>query len=321
MICCTTCNVAKHCRKYAFRSLVWEEFTVMQSAPVLKQDEIQSLILHLRGQQVLLDSDLALLYGVETKVLNQAVKRNLTRFPEHFRFQVSFEEVRNLRSQFVTSNFGHQGGRRYAPYVFTEQGVAMLAAVLKSETAVLISIQIMDAFVAMRKYLVSHAAIFQRLTLVERKQMETDQQFDRIFKALEKGYDPHEQGIFYEGAVFEARLFAERLVSRAKQELILFDNYVDGTTLGIFARKEKQVRLHLYTKRSTTLLEQQLAAFIAQYGAVDLHVFTGAHDRFLIIDRQECYHFGASLKDLGKKLFAFSRMDSFVADLLRAVHP
>ncbi len=239
MICCTTCNVAKHCRKYAFRSLVWEEFTVMQSAPVLKQDEIQSLILHLRGHQVLLDSDLALLFGVETKVLNQAVKRNLSRFPEHFRFQVSFEEVRNLRSQFVTSNFGHQGGRRYAPYVFTEQGVAMLAAVLKSETAVLISIQIMDAFVAIRKYLVSHAAIFQRLTLVERKQMETDQQFDRIFKALEKGYDPHEQGIFYEGAVFDARLFAERLVSRAKQELILFDNYVDGTTLEIFRAERK----------------------------------------------------------------------------------
>lgn len=291
----------------------------MQAASFIGQEEIQNLILHLRGQQVMLDSDLAVLYGVETKVLNQAVKRNLTRFPEHFRFQVEFDELQNLRSQFVTSNLGVQGGRRYAPYVFTEQGVAMLAAVLKSEMAVSTSIQIMDAFVAMRKYLVSHAAVFQRLNLVERKQLEADQQFERIFKALEKGYDPHEQGIFYEGSVFDARLFVERLVKQAKQELILLDNYVDATTLGIFAGKQSSVKLRIYTKKRTVLLEQQLTAFTQQYGAVDLQLFSGAHDRFLMIDRQECYHFGASLKDLGKKLFAFSRMDSFVAELLHAV--
>lgn len=291
----------------------------MQAASYIGQEEIQNLILHLRGQQVMLDSDLAVLYGVETKVLNQAVKRNLTRFPEHFRFQVEFDEVQNLRSQIVTSNLGVQGGRRYAPYVFTEQGVAMLAAVLKSEMAVSTSIQIMDAFVAMRKYLVSHAAVFQRLNLVERKQLEADQQFERIFKALEKGYDPHEHGIFYEGSVFDARLFVERLVNRAKRELILLDNYVDATTLGIFAGKQSSVKLRIYTKKRTVLLEQQLTAFTQQYGAVDLQLFSGAHDRFLIIDRQECYHFGASLKDLGKKLFAFSRMDSFVAELLHAV--
>lgn len=291
----------------------------MQAASFIGQEEIQNLILHLRGQQVMLDSDLAVLYGVETKVLNQAVKRNLTRFPEHFRFQVEFDELQNLRSQFVTSNLGVQGGRRYAPYVFTEQGVAMLAAVLKSEMAVSTSIQIMDAFVAMRKYLVSHAAVFQRLSLVERKQLEADQQFERIFKALEKGYDPHEQGIFYEGSVFDARLFVERLVNRAKRELILLDNYVDATTLGIFASKQRSVKLRIYTKKRTVLLEQQLAAFTQQYGAVDLQLFSGAHDRFLIIDRQECYHFGASLKDLGKKLFAFSCMDSLVAELLHAV--
>lgn len=219
----------------------------------------------------------------------------------------------------MTSNLGVQGGRRYAPYVFTEQGVAMLAAVLKSEMAVSTSIQIMDAFVAMRKYLVSHAAVFQRLSLVERKQLEADQQFERIFKALEKGYDPHEQGIFYEGSVFDARLFVERLVNRAKRELILLDNYVDATTLGIFASKQRSVKLRIYTKKRTVLLEQQLAAFTQQYGAVDLQLFSGAHDRFLIIDRQECYHFGASLKDLGKKLFAFSCMDSLVAELLHAV--
>lgn len=267
----------------------------------------------------MLDSDLAVLYGVETKVLNQAVKRNLLRFPAHFRFEVANEDLPNLRSQFVTSSWGGHGGRRYQPYVFTEQGVAMLAAVLKSDTAVAVSIQIMDAFVAMRKYLVSHAAVFQRLQMVEWKQLEADQNFTKIFKALEQGYDPQQQGIFYEGQVFDAFQFTTQLIQKAERSIILIDNYLDDGTLRIMSSKKHGVVLRCFTRTKSPVFMRAADLFNQQYGAIEIKHFEGAHDRFLIIDHQKCYHFGASLKDLGKKLFAFSRMDDWCADVMRAL--
>lgn len=264
----------------------------------------------------MLDSDLAALNGVETRVLNQAVKRNIERFPAHFRFEVSFEMLQNLTSQFVMSSLGPHGGRRHQPYVFTEQGVAMLSAVLKSDIAVQVSIQIMEAFVEMRKYLISHAAIFQRLQLVEKKQLEADQHFEQVFKALEAGYPTHQQGIFYDGQVFDARVFISQLVRSAQKSIILIDNYVDENTLTLFAKKQKEVQLTLYSKHFQSSFLADVTLFNAQYGSLKCEKLSLAHDRFLIIDAQQLYHFGASLKDLGKRWFAFSRMDSFAQDLL-----
>lgn len=292
-----------------------------QPKVLLAIEEIQSMIFTFKGQQVMLDSDLAALYGVETKVLNQAVKRNLARFPAHFRFEVTKGDLPNLRSQFVTSSWEGHGGRRYQPHVFTEQGVAMLAAVLKSDTAVAVSIQIMDAFVAMRKYLVSHAAVFQRLQMVEWKQLEADQNFTKIFKALEQGYDPQQQGIFHEGQVFDAFQFTRQLIQKAERSIILIDNYMDDGTLHIMSAKRPGVVLRCFTRTKSPTFMRAADLFNQQYGALEIKHFEGAHDRFLIIDHQKCYHFGASLKDLGKKLFAFSRMDDWCDDVMRALPP
>lgn len=199
----------------------------------------------------------------------------------------------------------------------------MLAAVLKSETAITVSIQIMDAFVDMRKYLVSHAAVFQRLQLVESKQLEADQHFEKIFKALELGYDPQQQGIFYEGQVFDAFQFTTRLIQKAEASIVLIDNYVDDGTLQLLSVKKNGVLLRCFTKTITPALTRASDLFNKQYGGLELIPFNGSHDRFLILDDQRCYHFGASLKDLGKKLFAFSRMDNLRQDVLKVLpeHP
>jgi len=200
-------------------------------------DDIQERIFTISGVQVMLDSDLAEIYGVETKVFNQAVKRNLDRFPKDFKFQLSEQELFNLRSQIVTSSGkahnseSKHGGRRYYPYVFTEQGVAMLSAVLRSETAVKVSIQIMQAFVYMRKFMTINAGVFQRLDKVEQKQIETDSKIDEIFNALEDKSVKPKQGIFYDGQVFDAYKFISDIIRLAKHSIILIDNYVDDTTL------------------------------------------------------------------------------------------
>jgi hypothetical protein len=273
----------------------------MQS--LLSIQEIQNCIFTVNGQQVMLDSDLATLYGVETRVLNQAVKRNIERFPAHFRFEVSFELLQNLTSQIVMSSLGPHGGRRHQPHVFTEQGVAMLSAVLKSDVAVKVSIQIMEAFVEMRKYLISHAAIFQRLQLVEKKQLEADQHFEQVFKALEAGYPTKQQGIFYDGQVFDARVFISQLVRSARKSIVLIDNYLDENTLTLFTKKQKEVQLTMYSKHFKSSFLTDIALFNTQYGGLKCEKMSLAHDRFLIIDEQQLYHFGASLKDLGKRLW------------------
>jgi len=261
----------------------------------------------------MLDEDLAALYGVETKVLNQAVKRNQERFPPEFMFQLTKEDMENLRSQFVTSSWG---GRRYLPYAFTEQGVAMLSAVLKSETAVKVSIQIMNAFVAMRRFLLSHAQIFQRLDSLELKQIETDQKLDRVLNAIEQKTVIPKQGIFYNGQVFDAWNFVSNLIRSAKKSIILIDNYIDDAVLTLFAKRNKGVTVTLLTRNPSQQLKTDVEKFNAQYEPILLKDFSAAHDRFLIIDETDLYHIGASLKDLGKKWFAFSKMDIQTVELL-----
>ncbi len=267
---------------------------------------IERRIYTVRGAQVMLDSDLAKIYGVETKVFNQATKRNSARFPAEFRFQLTMEEYQNLRSQLVTSS--EHGGRRHLPYVFTEQGIAMLSAVLRSETAIKVSIEIMRAFVNMRKLIANNTAILQRLNKVEEKQIEADGKFDQIFKAIERETLHPEQGIFYDGQVFDARAFVSDIIRNAKKSIILIDNYIDESVLLLFTKRSKSTTVVIYTKKIDSSLKKDIEIFNQQYIPIEIKVFEKSHDRFLIIDKTSVFHIGASLKDLGKKWFAFAKI-------------
>jgi hypothetical protein len=269
---------------------------------------IQNHILTIRGVQVMLDRDLAEIYGVETRRLNEQVKRNPERFPDQFMFQLTKEEMEIWKSQFATSNKVKMGFRK-PPLVFTEQGVSMLSAVLKSKTAVKVSIQIIQAFVEMKKFISTNAAIFQRLDKVELKQIKTDEKVDTIFKALEDKSIKHKQGIFYNGQIFDAYVFASGLIKSAKRSILLIDNYIDESVLNLLTKRNENVAVIIYTKRITKTLEQDLEKHNCQYQKIEIKEFSKAHDRFLIIDEATVYHFGASLKDLGKKWFAFSKME------------
>lgn len=286
---------------------------------IISSKRLQDKIYTIRDTAVMLDSDLAEIYGVETKVFNQAVKRNLNRFPEKYRFQLTDEEFDNLRSQFVTLNenslrsqfvtLESQRGkhRKYLPYVFTEQGVSMLSAVLKSDTAIEISIKIIDSFVAMRRFLTNNAGIFQRLESVEQKLLKHDDNFNKIFNALESGYTKPTHGIFYDGEIFDAYVFVSELIKSAKHNIMLIDNYIDETVLTMLS-KNPHIKITIYTKSISQHLQLDVNKYNAQYNNLELKKFDLAHDRFLIIDN-EIYHIGASLKDLGKKWFAFSKMN------------
>ncbi len=281
---------------------------------VVIQENIQSQIFFVRGVQVMLDSDLASLYQTETKFINRAVKRNPLRFPEEFMFQLTEKEWANLKYQIGTSS--DHGGRRTLPFVFSEQGVAMLSAVLNSEVAINSSIQIIRAFVAMRKFLQNNAAIFQRLDQVELKQLKTDEKLEQIFKALEAGKPEPTQGIFFDGQIFDAYAFTSGLIKKAKTEIILIDNYVDESTLTHLSKKAKNVKVQMFTKSISKTLALDVKKANEQFSHFEVHELKSSHDRFLMIDRKELYHLGASLKDLGKKWFAFSKMDGMTEILL-----
>ena len=288
----------------------------MENRRSIVPKEIRNLIYTIRGKQVMLDSDLAALYQVETKNLNKAVKRNIKRFPVSFCFQLTEEEVENLRFQFGTSSLSY-GGRRYLPYVFTEQGVAMASAILRSDIAVKVSVEIMEAFVEMRRMLISNASLFHRLDKIELKQLEADQRFEEIFKALESDKLHSEKGIFYNGQVFDAYAFVSDIIRSTKSSIILLDNYVDDTVLTLLGKRSDNVTATIYTKSISNQLRLDVQRYNSQYPRIEIKVFSDAHDRFLIIDDVELYHIGASLKDLGKKWFAFSRMDIEVGKMLR----
>ncbi len=270
-------------------------------------ESIKSKIYHIRGVNVMLDKDLASLYGVETKVLNQAVKRNIERFPQDLMFVLSDEEFDNLRSQIVTSSWG---GRRYNPRVFTEQGVYMLATVLKSKTAVEVTLAIMRTFTKMKNFLQQNSLLLQKLEQIEKRQIiyehNTDKKIEEIFKLLESSDSKPKQGIFFNGEIFDAYLFINSLIKSAKESIKVIDNYVDETVLTLFVQNQ-HIDVTIYTKM-TNKLKLDLKKYNAQYRPITLKEFKDSHDRFLIIDNKEVYHIGASLKDLGKKWFAFSKM-------------
>ena len=285
----------------------------MAENKIVNADKLQGLIYTIRGAQVMYDSDLAELYGVEIKRLNEQVKRNRERFPEEFMFQLTDEEFAFLRSQNATLETGRGSHRKYLPYVFTEQGVAMLSAVLRSKTAVKISIQIIKAFVSMRKFITTNAQIFHRLDAVEQKQLEhkaeTDEKFDRIFNAIESKEITPKQGVFFDGQIFDAYKFVSDLIRRAKKSIIIIDNYIDDSVLLLLTKRKKSVTVKIFTKAISKQMALDVKKYNSQYPPVEIKQFKYAHDRFIIIDDKEVFHFGASLKDLGKKWFAFSKLE------------
>lgn len=284
---------------------------------IVHNKEIQSMIYTFRGRQVMLDSDLAMLYQVETKYLNRQRNRNAERFPEDFCFQLSKEEYEILRCQNVTSkNENGSGGRRYLPYVFTEQGIAMLSSVLKSEVAAKASINIMRAFVEMRKFLISNNEMFARLDRVELKQLETDKKLEEVFDYIATTKEV-KQKIFFNGQIYDAFSLMVEIVEKAEKELILIDNYVDVNTLNILSKKKDGVNVLIVTSGNGNLTDKDVAKFNSQYPKLAVKISNDFHDRFFIIDRNEVYHIGASIKDAGKKSFGITKLD--VEDLTKSL--
>jgi len=282
-------------------------------------EQVNSLILSLRSSPVLLDADLATLYGVTTKALNQAVQRNPERFPEGFKFQLTRQE----KDELVTNcdRFNKLKHSSALPHAFTEQGVAMLSAVLRSETAIQTSISIINAFVAMRQFIQSNTALVQRMNALELQQLalvkDTQTQFEKVFSELaEKNNTQPTQGVFFEGQVFDAYRFVSDLLRQAKRSVVLIDNYVDDRVLDQLNKRAPGVVATILCKKITRTLQTDLDRHNAQYPAIRVMEFDLSHDRFLILDESKVYHLGASLKDLGNKWFAFSRLEASALNVM-----
>lgn len=295
----------------------------MSKELAVSQQYIENKIFFIRGIQVMLDSALAEMYNIPTNRLNEQVKRNMERFPADFMFQLTNDEWADLQSQNATKSLSSQNAtlkdkrgkhRKYLPYVFSEQGVAGLSGVLKSETAAKVHVAIMRAFVAMRKLFRENLWLNYRLEKIEFKQLETDQKFEQVFKALERQNEIPNQGVFFDGQVFDAYELTSRIIRSAKRNIVLIDNFIDESTLTHLAKKQKGVKVLLLTKTISKQLQLDVQKANEQYGNFEAKNFTLSHDRFIIIDGKEVYHLGASLKDLGKKWFAFSKIDKNSVD-------
>jgi len=288
-----------------------KEIIVISQKPLANCDrfsggEVENRIFTIRGVQVILDRDLAELYGVKTYRLNEQVKRNIKRFPERYRFQLTEEETNELIAN--CDRFETLKHSSFCPYAFTEHGVVMLSAVLHSEEAIDISGRIVDAFVAMRRFLAANAPIFQRLEHIEYKLLENDHKFDQVFAKLEEKTLEPQQGIFFEGQVFDAYQLICELIKSATSRIILIDNYVDESVLTMLDKRHAGVSASIFTQKISQQLSLDIAKHDAQYPPIPVQVFSKSHDRFLIIDNR-VYHVGASIKDLGKKWFAILEME------------
>ena len=283
-------------------------------------ENIKNLIYTIRGKQVMLDSDVAMLYQCETRSINQAVKRNINRFPDKFCFRLTNIEVENLKSQNVISSLSKEnsyGGRRKLPIVFTEQGIAMLSGLLKNEIAVQVSINIMDAFVEMRKFLLSNGQVFDRLSNVEYKLLEQnkvltkhEEKFEKVFDELQKNEkEEFKQKIFFDGQIYDAYSLIIDIIKRAKNKILIIDNYIDDSILEILQKKNKNVEVIILTIQNNKLTKLDIQKFNKQYPTLKITYTNKFHDRFIVIDNKELYHCGASLKDLGKKCFAISKIE------------
>ena len=318
------------------------EIAKVDTTTIQPVEQIESLILTIRGKQVILDQDLARLYGVETKRLNEQVKRNIERFPEDFMFQLSKEEAESSRSQFATLNEEDELSRsqiatlngrghniKHLPYAFTENGIAMLSGVLRSPMAIATNIHIMRAFNAMRHFIGSHAQVFQRLEVMERNQLalnasqaelsaqvaENNKRLNEVFRRLDDNSEKPEKGIFYDGQIFDAYSFINERIREAKKRIVLIDNYVDDSVLTMLDKRNKGVEAVVYTKNISRQLSLDFEKHNAQYSPIEVKQFDRAHDRFLCID-DTVYLIGASLKDLGKKWFGFVKLEQPTDELL-----
>jgi hypothetical protein len=293
----------------------------------ISQKHIENRIFTISAVQVMLDYHLAELFIVETKRLNEQVKRNTKRFPLSFMFQLTLSEWDKLQSQIATTEISDDlrsqiatAKRRTLPFVFTEQGVAMLSAILNSDTAINVSIQIMDTFVKMRQIVLQNSLINLRLDKIEIKQLDNEQKFEQVFKALESKNTIPNQGVFFDGQVFDAYELASKIIRSAKATIVLIDNYMDESTLTHLSKKIKEVKVLLLTKTVSKQIILDIKKANEQYGNFEIKPFSKSHNRFLIIDHTEVYHLGASLKDLGKKWFAFSKLEkNSIANILNEI--
>lgn len=278
----------------------------------LEDVEIRKLIVYLRGTQVILDRDLARLYQVEVAQMNRQVKRNIERFPEDFMFRITKDEYDGLKCHFGISNL--RGGDRSLPYVFTEQGVSMLAGLLRSQIAINANIAIIRAFTAMRRFITYNATYCSRFERLESRQLESELKINELFKILNEKNTYVKQGVFFDGQIYDAYSFVAELIRSADRRIILIDNYIDDTVLTLLDKRKDNTEATIYTSRNIskgTILDIQ--KHDAQYGNINIHMFDKSHDRFLIID-DNVYLIGASIKDLGKKWFGFTLMESISAE-------
>lgn len=281
-------------------------------------ENIKNLIYTIREKQVMLDSDVAMLYRCETRIINQAVKRNIDRFPERFCFKLTEREVENLKSQFVISSLTKEnyGGRRKLPTVFTEQGIAMLSGILKNEIAIKVSISIMDAFIEMRKFIATNGQVFERLTNVEYKLLEQnkmltdhEKKFEKVFDELQKNEKTEfKQKIFFNGQIWDSYSLIIDIIKRAKNKILIIDNYIDDSIFKMVQKKNENVEVIILTSQNNNLTKLDIQKFNKQYPTLKVSYTNKFHDRFIVIDNKELYHCGASLKDLGKKCFAISKI-------------
>lgn len=282
-------------------------------------EKIKNLIYTIRGKQVMLDSDVAILYHYPTKRINEAVRRNIERFPDNFCFKLTEIEAKNLRSQFATSSLEKEnyGGRRYLPYVFTEQGIAMLSGLLKNDIAIQVSINIMNAFVEMRKFIATNGQVFERLTSIEYRMLEQnkmltehEKKFEKVFDELQKNEKiGFKQSIFFDGQIYDAYSLIIDIIKKAKQKILIIDNYIDDSILKMLSKKNKDIEVVILTSQNSNLNKLDINKFNEQYPTLKVATTNKFHDRFIVIDNKELYHVGASLKDLGKKCFAISKIE------------
>ena len=276
-------------------------------------EDIKHKIYTIRGKQVILDSDIAELYEVKTKRVNEAVKRNIKRFPEKFCFQLLEEEYISLRSQIATLEKNGKGQhRKYLPYAFTEQGVAMLSAVLHSDKAINVSINIMDAFIEMRKFILSNKLLFDKISTIELKQLEfqkaTNEKFEQVFEYISEHKEKN-QKLFFEGQIWDAYNLIITIIKKAEKKILIIDNYIDDTILDMLSKKNKNVEVVILTSNNSNISNLDIQKFNKEYPTLKLAKTNKFHDRFIVIDDKELYHCGASLKDLGKKCFAITKME------------
>ena len=286
-----------------------EELNVVNN----ETENIKNLIYNIRGKQVMLDSDVAMLYHYPTKRINETVNRNKKRFPEDFCFQLTELDIENMRSQIATASKILENkfrNKKYLPYAFTEQGIAMLSGLLKNDIAIQVSINIMNAFVEMRKFILLNGEVFQEINTIKGKLLEYDKKFDVVFNELQNNKEKEfKQKIFFGGQIYDAYSLIIDIIKKAKNKILIIDNYIDDNILKMLSKKNKNVEVAILTSQNCNITKLDIQKFNKQYSNLKLAYTNKFHDRFIVIDNKELYHCGASLKDLGKKCFAISRME------------